>query len=784
MPSADRPKHSSRPAAILAAGGLLWLLLFGTAFYAARLPNNPDFTRLDVWGAVPELLLDNIAPLPDENAPPSGWQYFPQRLDLMLVAGAILLGATALGHLLLRLIGAARLLRPLERFVLAAALGLSAWSLVTLLSGLAGLLGQGWFALVLSGSIVGEAVMLWRDHSSQCESKGNSLLQQRFLTEGTLGPTAILVVTPFVLAMLLGAMLPSTDFDVKEYHIEGPKEHFLAGRISFLPHNVYTSFPFLTEMLTLSSMVLRGDWDRGAQVGKVVLMAFAPLTGLGVYAAGCRWLSRTAGLFAAVLLLTTPWVYRISIIAYAEGGLAFYLFASWWTTCLASTVDVAEERDRWRLYLLAGLMAGSAAACKYPAVLTVVIPMGVVMLWLGWRRSASETGRAVRGLLSPAVLYSVGVFIAFGPWLLKNLAETGNPVYPLLYSVFGGADWNAELNAKWAAGHSAPWHVFAAGPVAIVKDLWGRLLDVVIWSDWQSVLLFGLAPLAFWYGRVSHPPGAERSRRVLLGLALYAAWLFLTWWGATHRIDRFWVPMLPIVALLGSAGLAALVDAAVALPVRLSQVVRSLLGLFILASVAFNLAFVTSPLSGYNAYLIDQDVARQQATTPSIAMLNALPLEEGEHVLLVGEAQVFDARVPVIYNTVFDRSIFEEWFGEDGEDVPSAERPLRPADEILGTLREHEVKYVFVNWDEVLRYRTTYGYTDFVHPQRIIDLQRQGVLRAVQDPAGMWMGVPLEQMSESKRRELEVWGPELIAGEGPGARVPLYQLFEVAAAAE
>ena len=755
------------------------MILFGTAFYAATLPNNPEFTRLDVWGVVPELLLDNIAPLPDENAPPSGWQYLPQRFDLLLVAAVILLGAIAGGDLLLRLVRVHRLLRPLERFVLAAALGLSAWSLVTLLSGLAGLLFRGWFALVLAGSVVGEAIMLARERSRREPVKGGSLLETRFLTQGTLGPVVLLTVTPFVLAMLLGAMLPSTDFDVKEYHIEGPKEHFLAGRVSFLPHNVYTSFPFLTEMLTLSAMVLRGDWDRGAQAGKVVLMAFAPLTALGVYAAACRWLSRPTGLFAVLVLLTTPWMYRISIIAYTEGGLAFYLFVSWWTACLAATVELSQERDRGRLFLLAGLMAGSAASCKYPAVLTVVIPLGVVMLWQGWRRSVTERGRDVRRLLSPAVLFSLGVFCAFGPWLVKNLFETGNPVYPLLYSVFGGVDWNDTMNAKWAAGHSAPWHVYAAGPVAIVKDLWGRLLDVVLWSDWQSMLMFGLVPLAFWYGRTGTDGKAGQGRAVLCGLALFAAWLFLTWWGITHRIDRFWVPMLPVVSLLAGAGLSALVDATSALPARLGQVARGLLGGIVAAAVAFNLAFVTSPLSGYNAYLIDLDAARQQATTPSIAMLNALPLKEGEHVLLVGEAQVFDAQVPVIYNTVFDRSIFEEWFGEGGDDVPSAERPLKPADEILATLREQGVKYVFVNWDEVLRYRTTYGYIDFVHPQRLIDLQQQGVLRAVQDPAGMWMGVPLEQMSDSKRAELESWGPELIAGEGDRARVPLYQLFEV-----
>ncbi len=44
----------------------------------------------------------------------------------------------------------------------------------------------------------------------------------------------LIVVAPFVVVMLLGAMLPSIDFDVLEYHLQGPKEYYQAGRIAFL----------------------------------------------------------------------------------------------------------------------------------------------------------------------------------------------------------------------------------------------------------------------------------------------------------------------------------------------------------------------------------------------------------------------------------------------------------------------------------------------------------------------------------------------------------------------
>lgn len=73
-----------------------------------------------------------------------------------------------------------------------------------------------------------------------------------------------MVIVPFGVYLLLGAVSPPTDFDVREYHLQGPKEWFQQRQINFLPHNVYTSFPFLTEMLSLTGMIFAADWWHGA----------------------------------------------------------------------------------------------------------------------------------------------------------------------------------------------------------------------------------------------------------------------------------------------------------------------------------------------------------------------------------------------------------------------------------------------------------------------------------------------------------------------------------------
>ena len=98
----------------------------------------------------------------------------------------------------------------------------------------------------------------------------------------------ILIIAPFLVIMLLGAMLPAIDFDVLEYHLQGPKEYFQAGRIAFLPHNVYTSMPFGVEMLHLMGMEVLGDWWWGGLVGQLLVALYAPAAAVLIAAATGR----------------------------------------------------------------------------------------------------------------------------------------------------------------------------------------------------------------------------------------------------------------------------------------------------------------------------------------------------------------------------------------------------------------------------------------------------------------------------------------------------------------
>jgi hypothetical protein len=728
------------------AGGAAWVVGFCIYFSMSVLPNNPPHSRDIVWLLLPEYYNAWLfGPVP-ETALRSGWQFLPQRFDLLAVAIAILVSAMALGRLSLRAIyrtiSSGVDVDTAEGVVFSSGLGLSLVSLLTLLIGLCGGLQRAIFVPLLAVAVLTEAVMTWRgrrQRASQSSVDGSVVSTESDAPTWASRLACLTGMAPFFFAMLLGAMIPESDFDVREYHLQGPKEYLLAGRIGFLEHNVYTSFPFLTEMLSLLGMVLRGDWYRGALAGKVVLMSFAPLTALAAFCAARRLANSTAGWLAALFVLSTPWTYRISIIAYAEGGLSFFLAAAIVAALRAAWIDHGTPAAG-RAVLVTGLLSGSAMACKYPGVLSVVIPMGALLTIQAFRfaptisassapSTSSTSNNRERSAFVIAVLFSTGVLVTIGPWLLKNLTETGNPVYPLLYRVFGGRDWDAVMNAKWNRAHSPDDYD--------VTKLGFWLTDVSARNDWLSPLLYAFAPLSLL---------ASDRRRPIHMMWAYVAWLFATWWLFTHRLDRFWVPMLPAVAMLAGVG-ACRFD---------SPIWRLLRNSVIVLCLAFNLRMITSGLSGPNGYLIDLDEARPRIAGVSFTHLNT-KLPQGSKVLCVGEAEVFDLTVPVVYNTVFDRSIFQMWAADPSSTPMEKDLKFRDPQAIRDKLHSERITHIFVNWAEILRYRTSYGYTDFVTRQRFLDLQELGIIGK---PTALALQ-PWDPMNEREKDELNRWSSSL-----------------------
>ena len=501
---------------------------------------------------------------------------------------------------------------------------------------------------------------------------------------------------PFLLIMMLGSMLPCIDFDGLEYHLQGPKEYYQAGRIGYLPHNVYTSMPFGVEMLHLIGMEVVDDWWIGGLVGQLVVASFAPMTA-GLIAMTARRLgSPRAAWVAAVVYITTPWVYRLAVLPYVEGPLCYFHAALVWA--VVRTWDrgngppdrgLSPESSILPFATVIGLLAGGAMAIKYPALISAVIPATVWAVIMAWRLRSWRL----------AIGYLVGLAVVLGPWLGKNVLDTGNPVYPLGYSVFGGRDWSPERDAQWSAVHGPR----AIEPVAFVR-LGGR----------------GRRTVRLAIPALCRPDPAviarPTPRKEVIGLWFFSAYLFLTWWLLTHRLDRFWLPILPSMAVLAGLGS----------DWSRSRLWTGLLAVILAAGIGSNLVYCSTALAGLNDWTGELAALRKEVPrllNPAMARLDA-ELPPGARPLMVGQAGVYHFDNPVVYNTVFDDDILE-----------GLARGRSPG-EVREALRGMGVTHVYVNWAEIERYRSpgNYGFTNFVTPEVFARLVRPAPSVRRRDP--------------------------------------------------
>ena len=387
-------------------------------------------------------------------------------------------------------------------------------------------------------------------------------------------------------------------YDVVEYHLQIPREWYELGRIVPLTHNVFSYFPFNVEMHYLLAMSLRhGPWA-GMYTAQLMHVGFVAMAVAAIYALIAER-SRSAATVAAVAMALTPWCGLLASVAYDEGGMLL-----WGTLAIGLLM-------RGNI-VLAGLMAGLACGTKWTAVPIVLVAAPLAML-------------AMRVVPWKSVwIFGIVGLLTVSPWLIRNIAWTGDPVFPEMTSVFGKAHWSDTQVKRWHDAHE---------PRREQQNLVARaaaLSDQVV-LDWRyGFLLLPAAIVAaalMWRDRRS-------MALVLTVVALAVFWLFFT-----HLQSRFFVFVVPLAALL-------IGQAAVSRPTQ-AGIVVSLIGLVGIGSMFWTL------------YAIEQPIFRTTGmqNLDGFSTLGDDKPEADAAVVLVGDAHVFWYSTPtqhLFYRTVFD----------------------------------------------------------------------------------------------------------------------------------
>ncbi len=336
---------------------------------------------------------------------------------------------------------------------------------------------------------------------------------------------AALLALLFTVA-LLGACAPVTDWDGLSYHLAVPELYLRHGGIYWISFIHHSNFPFATEMLYAAPVALGSP-----PAAKVIHWVFYVLMAAAAGGLATELYGKGAAIWAALAAALIPAAVWEAQAAYIDLSTAACMLLS-----ATALLRYFAARDNGRCWLvIAALLAGMAAGTKTFALGWVALSA----IWLLFdRRGKSAIVK------DPAIFLTIAI-LTCSPWYVKSLIMTSNPVYPFLYSVFGGKAWGeagAEMyRQSWTAfgaGRSPgdflmlPWNLLARG---------GDFIDGAIIFGSAGPLLAALVPAA-----VLRLRGHGRTLAVaVLGYTLV--------WFALSQQTRYLLPVLGLASVIACA---------------------------------------------------------------------------------------------------------------------------------------------------------------------------------------------------------------------------------------
>jgi len=330
----------------------------------------------------------------------------------------------------------------------------------------------------------------------------------------------------FIFLNLSIALTPPISKDALIYHLVGPKVFIQDHGIGFVSGNFYTNFPFTIEMLFTLGMLLQGPI-----LAKLIHFSFGFLTVLAIYQWTAGKASVSTGLLAAIIYYTLPLVAKLSGWAYVDMALAFFVLVM--TTAL---LDWKESRHKG-LVALAGMLGGLAMGIKYSSLVMVLIIVLSALLFLKRKDLPRDSHMGTTAIK----VLAIAAVVAF-PWYLKNWMLTGNPVYPFLYSLFGGREWSQEIAKMYALFLSFVGS--ESGILNYLKLPW----DICFFGgggrpDFDGYIgpIFLLVPIL---------SVAIRPKLVEIRFMLFSSSIYFLLWGALIQQLRLLVPIFPMLSII------------------------------------------------------------------------------------------------------------------------------------------------------------------------------------------------------------------------------------------
>jgi len=364
---------------------------------------------------------------------------------------------------------------------------------------------------------------------------GQGYVRKRALAERAAAGALALVA---LLGMALAATAPASR-DALIHHLAIPKIYIGHQGFVDLPFALFSYYPMNLDMLYAALLLLGVDI-----AAKMTHFAFY----LGVLFALHRMLrifcSPTVSMACTALFGSVPVVFNVATWAYVDFGLTFY------TLLAIMAILCWMEKGAVRWVWLAAVLSGLAAGTKYSGLLLA----GLLLCWVIAAACRQRLGPGK--VLRLATGFAGIVLAVLLPWLIKDLVQTGNPIYPQGSEIFGGPAWQPERTrvsawevrqeeegVRWIEEALIPWRIST-----VLREDAPSNVDGVL----GPLFLIGIL---LFLGLRKKPPGLGYTG----ALALF---FFLCMWARGSVRSRYLIPVLAPLTLLGGYAVERLLAAA------------------------------------------------------------------------------------------------------------------------------------------------------------------------------------------------------------------------------
>ena len=498
------------------------------------------------------------------------------------------------------------------------------------------------------------------------------------LPEGLVSPLGGILMIPVGASLLVLSTSPVM-YDVLHYHLAFPEQWLMAGGFVEFARESFSYYFSAHGILFSFALSTVGPWGANAISWWMAVVAIVAAATLGSRLGGPG-----AAPWAAACYALTP--ATLEIIGYAN---ADHAVAAWAGAALVALTHDVDSKPTVRMMALAGFLGGTAAASKYLAIATVLIPLVAAAVLI---LRAFESGRRIRAAVLFLVLIA-GIAVPLAPWIARNVAWTGNPVYPYLVGIFGGPENSMSLDREIEGNVDLPdsraGTVAASAGAVVRRTFLPRYEGGLLGLHWLFLL-----PVA------AMVTGLRPGLRGPLWAATLVGFLC---WGFLVQYVRFLLPVL-----VPAAALAGVVPAAFG-----RKVGRLTLGAFtvlLFAVYAWNASVLLSNLNidrlaTVAGFLNERDFRTRWVDVSPATDFVSDSLPSGARVLMVAEARSFGLERQVIVEDPYRTPLLVELAGA-----------ATSVEDLNQSLHRIGVTHILVNEREIQRMARIRGVHDYWEP--------------------------------------------------------------------